>query len=260
MNQTIFLCEDSLEGILTGVYDAWDSRVGHDHVKLLCEGEWELELFSVYRTVETDREKAEKVLRTIRSRCGEEAYERICQAAASKDGKKADAIYHTIVLGLHLKEPKRVMDCLSEGCVAAVYALSRRVWNETHHFLGFLRFVELENGILLARIRPENQILTLVAPHFADRLAQENWVIYDEGRKQAAVHKKGEPWFLVEGEELQEAAFQKVSTEEAWFAELFRTFCASIAIKERTNTSLQRQLLPLRFRPHMTEFQDRSGS
>ena len=27
MNRVIFQCEDSMEGILTGVYDAWASRV-----------------------------------------------------------------------------------------------------------------------------------------------------------------------------------------------------------------------------------------
>ena len=27
---TIFVCEDSLDGILTGVYEAWDSRLGHE--------------------------------------------------------------------------------------------------------------------------------------------------------------------------------------------------------------------------------------
>ena len=31
---TVFLCEDSVCGILTGVYDAWDSKKGHANVKL----------------------------------------------------------------------------------------------------------------------------------------------------------------------------------------------------------------------------------
>ena len=30
---TVFVCEDSLDGILTGVYDAWDSRLGHSGVR-----------------------------------------------------------------------------------------------------------------------------------------------------------------------------------------------------------------------------------
>ena len=30
----VFQCEDSLTGILTGVYDGWASRLGHSHVRL----------------------------------------------------------------------------------------------------------------------------------------------------------------------------------------------------------------------------------
>ena len=41
----VFQCEDTLTGILTGVYDAWASRLGHEHVRLRS-GEYEdLELF-----------------------------------------------------------------------------------------------------------------------------------------------------------------------------------------------------------------------
>ena len=54
MNRVIFQCEDSMEGILTGVYDAWASRVGHDRVKLEAGPDHEMELFSEYRRVETD--------------------------------------------------------------------------------------------------------------------------------------------------------------------------------------------------------------
>ena len=66
MNRVIFQCEDSTEGILTGVYDAWASRFGHGNVKLEAGTGHEMELFSEYRSVETDREKAEKVASTVR--------------------------------------------------------------------------------------------------------------------------------------------------------------------------------------------------
>ena len=65
---TIFWCEDSLDGILTGIYDAWDSRLGHNQVKLKTDAQDTLELFCDYRQVKTDAVKAEKVLRTIRDR------------------------------------------------------------------------------------------------------------------------------------------------------------------------------------------------
>ena len=43
------------------------------------------------------------------------------------------------------------------------------------------------------------------------------------------------------------------SEEECKIQDLFRIFHATIAIKERTNLKLQRQLLPLRFRENMVE-------
>ena len=88
---TIFWCEDSLDGILTGIYDAWDSRLGHGNVKLKTDEQDTLELFCNYRQVKTDAVKAEKVLRTIRGRLGEEAFEAVCYAAACTDSRRADA-------------------------------------------------------------------------------------------------------------------------------------------------------------------------
>ena len=48
---------------------------------------------------------------------------------------------------------------------------------------------------------------------------------------------------------------------EETYQELFKQFCDSIAIEARINPKLQMNMLPLRFRPNMTEFQgDRNES
>ena len=53
----VFVCEDSPEGIFTGVYDAWNSRLGHENVRLEVQGEYNYSLFSEYREVAVDRLK-----------------------------------------------------------------------------------------------------------------------------------------------------------------------------------------------------------
>ena len=53
----VFLCEDTLTGILTGVYDAWDSRLGHENVRLQSGGYENMELFCEYAEVPPDLEK-----------------------------------------------------------------------------------------------------------------------------------------------------------------------------------------------------------
>ena len=59
-----FLCEPTLDGVFTGIYDIWADREKEDHKKLFLEGEYEPELFFDYLKVEPDSKKAEKVARS----------------------------------------------------------------------------------------------------------------------------------------------------------------------------------------------------
>ena len=57
---------------------------------------------------------------------------------------------------------------------------------------------------------------------------------------------------------MEEAAFDELelrySEEEEDMQKLWKLFVDTIAIRERINPHLQRQLLPLRFRTYMKEF------
>ena len=87
---TVFLCEDSVCGILTGVYDAWDSRLGHANVKLALKKGYQPELFIDCQEVGPDAEKADKVLRTLDRKMYLEDFEALYQALLSADDQKAD--------------------------------------------------------------------------------------------------------------------------------------------------------------------------
>ena len=65
MNRQIFLCEDSPDGIFTGVYDAWAAKVPHELVELRTARPENLEFFCDYHTSARDEEKAQKVRRTM---------------------------------------------------------------------------------------------------------------------------------------------------------------------------------------------------
>lgn len=253
----VFQCEDSLTGIMTGVYDAWDSRLGHANVRLQTARDQNMELFCEYVQVEPDVEKAEKVLRTIWLRLGMEAYDMIAYASAAVHDGKADAIYRMIVVGLHLTDGKKVSGMLTNPDVRLVFELRRKVWHIAHRYMGFLRFRELENGVLISEMDAEADVLALIAPHFADRLPLENWMILDQRRKKAAVHPKGKRFLILE--EIQEETLQELTASgmEDRYQELWKSFHDAIAIEDRRNPGLQMQMLPQKFRTHMTEFQEK---
>ena len=119
---------------------------------------------------------------------------------------------------------------------------------------GFLRFQELENGVLYAKITPKAQILTCIAPHFADRLPLENWMIHDVTHNMFIIHESRKKWVLLSDENLKLEEELKLSKKEIEYEKLWREFCQAIAIESRENQKCQMQHLPLRFRPDMVEF------
>lgn len=256
MENQILICEDSLEGIFSAIYEAYTLQADYRHISLQTGDTENFTLFSDYIPIETDERKAGKVARTIQRRLGMETYEDICYALASEEAGKATAVYRTVAIGLAMRDGRAVMGNLTEEPVRLVAQLKRRVWNEAHHLLGFVRFQELENHILFSKIGPKNNVIPFLGEHFADRLPLEHFVIYDETRGIFLIHPAGKMWFCVRGETLDEESAERYSDREREYQELFKHFCRKIAIKERENRVLQQQLLPLRFQQYMTEFRE----
>ena len=98
MNQEkrILVCEDSMEGIFSAVYDGWKECAGGCKVSIQTSFPVSMELFTSYREIATDQSKAGKVMRTILMRLGSEVYEQICLAAASADEDRGTAIYYVL--------------------------------------------------------------------------------------------------------------------------------------------------------------------
>ena len=87
---------------------------------------------------------------------------------------------------------------LQEPAVFHAFEVSRQVTNEAHSFREFIRFANISSGfpILVSHISPKSNVLTLVAPHFSDRLPSENWMILDDNRQLAVVHPADRPFYL----------------------------------------------------------------
>lgn len=254
MEEKYIICEDSLEGIFTAIYDAYALKEGHEHIHVQVGEEDNYRLFASYLYSQPDSVKTNKVIRTLRNRLGEEVFLTICRAAASFYPDKGEAVYRTVVEGITAGSGRRTMDNLRNPYVTRTFELARRTANEAHRETEFLRFKELAQGALYAKIGPENNVISFIMPHFADRLAPENFMIHDEKRGLFGVHPAREEWYLVSGTEEFVQESLKWSEEEMKYQDLFTLFHKTIAIKERENKHLQQQMLPLRFQDYMVEF------
>lgn len=256
MERHIYLCEDCAEGIFSAVWQAYADRHGHtnNEIRIAKEG-FNRELFCEYHMVDTDYGHAVKVARTIRRDISGQAYDFVHKSASSYQPEKADAIYRFIQQGLQIGD--RVLEHLTAPYMQILYAINRNVNNEIHSFIEFLQFEELENGVLFGRINPKSAVLPYLAEHFEDRLSGERWVIADTVHRTMLIHGVNQHAAYVG---MSEADFDELeltySAEEQKLQELWNLFVDTIAIKERTNRDLQRQMLPLRFRKYRRDFSD----
>lgn len=251
----VLQCEDSIEGIFSAVYTAWELKYGHENtsIQLLGGTNTNIELFTTYVPLQPDAGKAEKVLNTIRKTCSDHVYERLFLAACADAPDKADAIYRYVQCALRMGS--RVLNHLTNPAVMRVTELSRFVGNAEHHYLGFLRFIEIPGNILLARYEPKPRLTELIMPHFADRFPEERFVIWDTVRNVAGVHVPGQNYIMLNLTEKQIAILQSYTEDNIKAEQMWKAFVESISIKERENKKLQQNNIPLHFRTYMPEFQ-----
>ena len=185
----IYICTDTVTGLCSALHDAWKENRDND-AGIEIRGKTQQQLFCEYRTVAECEQKALRLERMIKRHMGYNTYWDIYHALLADDGEKGTAVFKTMQASRDIRDSHKIMDHLSHPDVAKVFALSRSVSNEAHMYEEFIRFRELENGILFSEITPKAQVLTCVADHFADRFPLENWMIYDRTHQVFLVHRR----------------------------------------------------------------------
>ena len=254
MEQKVFLCQDDLESIYSAIYDAFTSKADPKTTHIFPDNKETMEFFTEYIYVDRDEEKARKVAKALVRRFGDTVYEHLNYILCHESENRVDVFYHVIELGLSLKYPETVFNQLGNPWVMEGFELKRKASREIGHLLGFLRFEELKNGVLFAKVHPKTDVILFLARHFSDRLPCENFIIYDEKREKCIVHPYRGEWYLRTG--VKAEVFERLEDSDAQqiFEMLYREFCSAIAIKERKNEKLQKNMLPLHFRDCMVEF------
>lgn len=267
--RTIYVCEDSLTGIFSGIYEVWKRKMTAEEAGLEVGDSFERRLFCEYIFCKAEERKALAVIRMIQKNLGADVYEKISYALLSADRRKAEMVFRAMLEAKKLSRKDRLMEHLGNEAVRAVFGMYRQVANEAHHYKGFVRFRELKNKTLFAKIEPKHAVLPCIAEHFADRFPQENWIIYDKTHEVFLIHEKGKRYYFLQQYMCMKGdsgSAQKIaggfSEEEMDYEALWKEFVQSISVAERENRALQNQNLPLRFRTNLVEFskEERSDS
>ena len=259
MNQSpsyILHCEDSIDGILSAIYDGFVLKnklpKPYDDCISIAIGENNTyDLFSEWIEITTDHNKASLTASTIMNRLGSNVYSSVYHSICHFDADRG-----TIVMGFlarAFQTGPRILNHLSDPYVMRIMELSRKCTNESHLFLEFVRFTQTKET-LYSRIEPKCNVLPFISPHFDDRFPNENWIIYDATHQLGSIHKAGGSWFLLSDPTLEINVNELRDADS--FHHLWHIFFQTIAIKERDNARCQNTHLPKWYRKNMDEFQN----
>lgn len=240
-----FVYDGSFNGLLTAIYEIYYGKMVPD--QLLVGGNETQQLFARQEVIATNEVNAGKVYDAIDSKICARSLRHTYYAYLSEHPEAGMWIFQYLHLGW--KIGNKLDFLLSDERVQRIHRLSLKVARERHRLLGLLRFQLLKENIYYAAIEPDHNVVELLAPHFAARMSDQNWVIHDVRRDLAAIYNQ-EEWIATRFT-LQQRL--ELAQEEDYYRELWKQYHQAISIKSRTNPRLQRQCMPQRYWKHLVE-------
>lgn len=254
----IFVFDNTFEGLLTSVFEAYSRRVFPD--ALFPEGE-PLPLFhdEVF-TVITEEENAKRVWRGLQKKLSSGALSCLAQCWLAEEAETPMLLFRYIRKAVDA--PRSIETNFADPDVLEFSRMWKRVDWERLRMLQFIRFQKAADGTFFAAVEPEKNALPLAIDHFKDRFADQPWLIYDIKRaygfyydlkevRQVTFEEGSREGHLVTGM-LDESLMDK---DEKLFQQLWKTYFKAICIKERLNPRKHKQDMPVRYWKHMTEKQ-----
>lgn len=243
---SILIYDDSFEGLLTSIYDAFYSKHEIDGIYGLSQYNAPL-LLGEIKNIETDLNKFEKVRNSIINKIDLLCLQKIYMVYLSNVEDKGMVIFKYLKIAFKYK--KNIHAFLHIDIVRQIDEIKKRVSFEAHKFKGFVRFKSIDNNFLYCSIEPDNNILELIGDHFMKRFSNEYWIIHDISRNKAIIYDNNTYEII----ELLQDDCKKLLDHKDEYSSLWKCYFKFTTIEERKNLRLQRQMMPKRYWKHIFE-------
>lgn len=254
----VFVYDHTFDGLLTCLFEVYNRKTFPD--LLLKEGEPLPLFYDEVLNIPTSEEKYNRVWQGLRKRLSRSAISNLTYGWLSE---LPDIDY------LLLRYMKKVFDSpvsietnFADPDILQLSKVWKKVNNERHRLLQFVRFQKASDGTYFAPVEPLYNVLPLTIAHFKDRFSDQPWLIYDIKRKYG---------FYYDLKRIEEVTFEDntqehlvsgmldeslIDKDELLYQDLWKTYFKAICIKERLNPRKHKQDMPIRYWKLLTEKQE----
>lgn len=242
----VYRYDGSFDGLLCCIFESYEKK--EIPVDIVLPNAPQNLLFTD-KTIHTDPDKANRVLKSIPQKLGPDALEFVRHAFLTCILQKE--LHILLFLRLGYTRGPSVMNMLTNDTVNTLFKAVKHLERESHLLKGFLRF-SIFNNVLVGEIEPKNFVLPLLKQHFCERYPEERFLIHDKTHGMGLIYQPHQSAVIpIESLELPEA-----DAAEETFRNLWHLFYHTVAIKDRYNPKCRMTHMPKRYWAYMTEFND----
>lgn len=255
---TIFIYDHTFDGLLTCLFDAYNRKNFPD--LLLKEGEPLPLFYDEAISIITSEEKYNRVWKGLQKKLSSTALSNLTY------GWLSELPGIDLLLFRYMKKvfdaPTSIETNFADSDVLELSKVWKKVNNERHRLLQFVRFQKASDGTFFAPVEPLYNVLPLTIAHFKDRFADQPWLIYDIKRKYGFYYNLKTVEEVTFEDSTQEHLISgmldesMMDQEEHLFQDLWKTYFKAICIKERLNPRKHKQDMPMRYWKLLTEKQN----
>lgn len=254
---TIFVYDHTFDGLLTCLFEAYNRKVFPD---LLCKEREPLPLFyDEIIFIVTDKEKYNRVWQGLQKKLSATALTNLTYGWLSELPDIDQLLFR--YMKKVFDSPVSIETNFADPDVLELSKIWKKVSNERHRLLQFVRFQKASDGTYFAPVEPLYNVLPLTIPHFKDRFADQPWLIYDIKRKYGFYYDRNTVEEITFSDDSQTHLTTGIldkdlkDKDEQLFQELWKTYFKAICIKERLNPRKHKQDMPVRYWKLLTEKQ-----
>ena len=253
----VFIYDHTFDGLLTCLFDAYNRKTFPD--LLLKEGEPFPLFYDEVIPVITSEEKYNRVWKGLQKKLSASALSNLTYGWLSELPDIDQLLFR--YMKKVFDSPISIETNFADLDVLELSKVWKKVNNERHRLLQFVRFQKASDGTFFAPVEPLYNVLPLTIAHFKDRFADQPWLIYDIKRKYG---------FYYDLKSIEEVTFEneaqahlitgilqdnQIDKDEKLFQNLWKTYFKAICIQERLNPRKHKQDMPMRYWKLLTEKQ-----
>lgn len=253
MDGKILQFDGSWEGLLTAIFEVFEYRIDP---KAVIDGRHvQINLFEPRHLVTTVEAKAARVRNGLLEKVGVQGIRELYHVYLS-ELETAPLLIVKTALYYFAQQHQNGQLNYGHNEVLAVKQIVKSVLRERHRMKAFVRFQLLQDGLYVALIEPDFNVLPLIRKHFKERYADQRWLIYDVKRHYGLYYDLQDATEVTfgEGHDISQHSISiGANQQEDMYSDLWKRYFKSVNIPERKNTKLHLQHVPRRYWRYLNE-------